>query len=93
MSTETQLTVADTTALSLTTMREIRKSLELALIGRFVRVVSDHNGQPYGRSRKSWRGEVCRVKSVLVDLDYGVSLCLEEHEYECYISADEVMFA
>lgn len=87
------VTPATATTMALATMREIRKSVEQALVGRCVRVTSDHNGQPYGHSRRSWRGEVCRIKSIHVDLDHGVSLCLEGHEYECPIWANEVEFA
>lgn len=74
-------------------MQHLRKTVETALVGRFVRVKSDHNGQPYGRSRKSWRDKVCRIKSVHIDLYSGIQLCLEGREYECFIPASEVEFA
>ena len=74
------------------TARLIGRSIEGALVGRAVRVLSNHNGQLYGRSRKSWKGTVCRIKSVHVDLYEGIQLCLEGHEYECFIGTDEVEF-
>jgi hypothetical protein len=76
------------------TMQYCRESVEKALVGRYVRVKSDHNGQPYGRSRKSWREQVCRIKSVHIDLyaNTPVFLALEGHEYECFIPANEVEF-
>jgi hypothetical protein len=68
--------------------------IDNALVGRFVRVTSDHNGQPYGRSRKSWRGQVCRIKAVNIDAREGeIHLVLEGHEYgETLIPGDEVEF-
>lgn len=86
------LTPADITKLVMETMQALRRSVETALVGSFVRVISDHNGQPIGRSHKSWKGEVCRIKSVHIDIYNGLSLSLEGHEYECYIAADEVAF-
>ena len=78
----------------LQTMRALHKLAEDALVGSFVRVTSDHNGQPYGRSRKSWKGDVCRIKMVHVDARHGtIQLVLERHEYgECFIPGDEVEF-
>lgn len=74
-------------------VRGAQQSAEEALVGRLVRVMSDHNGQPFGRSRKSWRGEMARIKHVHIDVHNGISLGLEGHEYgECFIPADEVEF-
>ena len=75
-------------------MRFVCQSIDKALVGRLVRVTSDHNGQPYGRSRKSWKGQVCRIKAVSIDPMQGeMHLCLEGHEYgECFIRANEVEF-
>lgn len=73
-------------------MQRARKYITDALVGRRVRVLSDHNGQLYGRSRRSWRGEIRTIVAVRIDLDGGIQLCLEGHEYESCISADEVEF-
>lgn len=75
-------------------MQRCTHEVDKALIGRFVRVTSDHNGQPYGRSRKSWKGQVCRIASVSIDARAGeLQLCLEGHEFgECFIPANEVEF-
>lgn len=89
---ETRVTPAAATAMVLETMRALKRSIDEVLVGRYVRVISDHNGQPFGRSRRSWRGEMGRIKSVDVDLNNGVSLLLEGHQYECFIPADEVEF-
>jgi hypothetical protein len=70
-------------------IRALRKEIEVALKGRLVRVISDHNGQPYGRSKPSWRGQERRITDVHVDA-YYVELSLDGHEYECFIPADEV---
>ena len=86
------VTPAAITALSMQTMQTLRKSIEEALVGRTVRVISNHNGQVIGRSRKSWRGEVCKISDVHIDLYNGISLRLEGHEYEYFIPADEVEF-
>lgn len=89
-----RVTPAQVTAQLREHLRHGVKIIDDALVGRYVRVTSDHNGQPFGRSRKSWRGEVCRIKSVHIEAREGeISLCLEGHEYgECFISADEVEF-
>ena len=87
-------TPADVTRDIWDTLQQLRKSTETALVGSFVRVMSDHNGQPFGRSHKSWNGEVARIKSVHIDLYNGISLELESHDQggECYIPANEVEF-
>jgi hypothetical protein len=85
-------TPAQISAVAMENIRATAKAIETALIGRFVRVTSDHNGQPYGRSHKSWRGEVAKIKYVLIDIQDSILLTLEGHEYECMIPADEVEF-
>lgn len=66
--------------------QEIRQALK----GRMVRVLSDHNGQPVGRSRKSWRGQERKIVGVAIDDRHGIELQLQGHEFECFIDADEV---
>lgn len=74
------------------TIRYLAECVETSLKGSIVEVISDHNGQPVGHSRPSWRGQVCRIKEVFIDVHNGISLQLEGHEYECFIKADEVKF-
>ena len=82
----------------LAALQTLRQRIADRLEGRRVRVTSDHNGQPFGRSKKSWRGEIRRVKYIHIDLcadpaHTNIQLCLEGHEYgECFIGADEVEF-
>lgn len=86
-------TPADISGEALATIRHTRDSLKTALEGRSVRVISDHNGQPFGRSKKSWKGEICKIVRIHVDIDEGMSLVLEGHEYgECFIPANQVEF-
>lgn len=89
---ERRTTPADVTTMVWETMQQLRKSVENGLVGSFVRVTSDHNGQPYGRSHKSWKGEVARIKAVHIDLYNGISLELDGHQCECFIAANEVEF-
>ncbi len=88
------LTPSHTAQMVLQTMRALHKSVEGALVGKFVRVISDHNGQPFGRSRKSWKGEVRRIKTVHIEARHAtIQLVLEGHECgECFIPGDEVEF-
>jgi hypothetical protein len=47
------------------------------VIGRPVRIKSDYNGQPYGRSRKSMKGREMTVERVgTIDPHWGISLFL-----------------
>jgi len=47
------------------------------VVGRPVRILSDYNGQPYGRSRRSLRGETRTAEHVHVD-SRGIYLFLRE---------------
>lgn len=87
-------TPADVTRMLWEQMQHMRQTVDKALVGSFVRVTSDHNGQPFGRSHKSWKGEVARIKSVHIDLYNGIHLELHGHDQggECFIPADEVEF-
>jgi hypothetical protein len=45
--------------------------------GRPVRILSDYNGQPYGRSRRSMKGREMTVERVgTIDPHWGISLFL-----------------
>ena len=57
------------------------------IIGRPVRILSDYNGQPYGRSRRSLRGET-RTAERLHITSRGISLFLREERVS--IPVDEV---
>ena len=75
---------------ALKAMYALADEIEETLIGRSVQVISDHNGQPSGRSRKSWRGEVRKITSVHIEPKGGISVALETDEYECFIPLREV---
>lgn len=83
----------DITRDAMAVIQQTAKAIETALVGRYVRVTSNHNGQPHGRSRKSWRGQVCKIVRVHVEVYGEIQLQLEGHEYECFIRAEEVEFA
>jgi hypothetical protein len=57
------------------------------VIGRPVRILSDYNGQPYGRSRRSLRGETRTAERVHID-PHGIYLFLREERVS--IPVDEV---
>jgi hypothetical protein len=59
------------------------------LTGRTVRIVSDYNGQPYGRSRPSQRGRVAKIVSVVVDAGEAQPQVLLD-DWGCYMDLDEV---
>jgi hypothetical protein len=43
---------------------EINQDAQEAIIGKKVRITSNYNGQPYGRSRPSLRGKIFTVSGV-----------------------------
>jgi hypothetical protein len=51
------------------------EAAQLEAVGKRVRVVSDFNGQPYGRSRASLRGQILIIDSVHLYDDGRVSFC------------------
>jgi hypothetical protein len=85
--------LAETAAGYMREVRVWRNALSKLLVGRVCRVkpTSRHNGQPTGRSRRRWAGEIREIKAVSTSGD-GVMLCLEGHEHECYIPIEEVEF-
>jgi len=56
--------------------------------GRMVKILSNYNGQPYGSSRPSMKGEVVAVTGVCPGSDLQLWLL----GYNCSISLDEVEF-
>jgi len=65
---------------------ELKLNTEIS--GRPVRITSDWNGQPYGRSRKSMRGREMTVERAHVDPHWGVFLFLRGERSS--IRAEEV---
>lgn len=57
------------------------------VVGRPVRILSDYNGQPYGRSRRSLKGETKTAERVVVD-SQGIYLFLRDERVS--IPVDEV---
>jgi hypothetical protein len=56
---------------------DLRMRATSLVIGRPVRILSDYNGQPYGRSRKSMKGREMTVERVgSIDPHWGISLFL-----------------
>jgi len=58
------------------------------VIGRPVRILSDYNGQPYGRSKRSLRGETRTAERLVIDPHHGISLFLRDERLS--IPVDEV---
>jgi hypothetical protein len=56
---------------------DLRMRATSLVIGRPVRILSDYNGQPYGRSRPSMKGREMTVERVgSIDPHWGISLFL-----------------
>jgi len=69
----------------------LKLKADTLVIGRPVRILSDYNGQPYGKSRKSLKGTVMTVERVgTIDPHWGVSLFLRGERVA--IREDEVEF-
>jgi hypothetical protein len=58
------------------------------MVGRSVRIQSEYNGQPYGRSKRTLRGETRIVERVNIHTYGGFSLFLQGERLA--ISANEV---
>jgi len=61
----------------------------LKLKGRRVRIVSDFNDQPYGRSRPSLKGKVTTISHVCVESSHS---CFFLEGYLCSVRPNEVEF-
>ena len=75
-------------------LRKLKLSAEIIklqgdslVVGRPVRILSDYNGQPYGRSRRSLKGETKTAERVVVD-SQGIYLFLRDERVS--IPIDEV---
>lgn len=55
----------------------LQLSADALVMGRSVRILSDYNGQPYGTSKPSLRGETRIVERVHIDTHLGFSLFLQ----------------
>jgi hypothetical protein len=68
----------------------IRLKANALVIGRPVRIISDYNGQPYGRSRRSLQGETRTVERAHIDTHGATSLFLRDERLS--IPVEEVEF-
>jgi len=64
------------------------RNIRELLVGRSAKIISDYNGQPYGRSAPSMRGRIKSIVAVHFDLNQGVSVQLTGSRL--YISIDEI---
>lgn len=70
----------------------IRKAREFAE-GRTVKIISDYNGQPYGHSKPSMKGQTFKVKNVEITSGGGGGVYFWDGNCDhVYISMDEVEF-
>jgi len=77
---------------ALSNIREIIAEASYRVAGKEVTILSSFNGQPHGRSRKSLKGSIQKVKHVTFD---GGSLWLwleDGGQCWCAIGVDEVEF-
>lgn len=58
-------------------IRNIQEEARCRVVGKQVRIVSNFNGQPYGRSRRSLKGTIQTVNSLLLD-GHHIWLFLED---------------
>lgn len=71
-------------------VKAILAETEKALVGQRVKIVSNYNGQPHGRSKPSQRGQEGEVECVHFDPHWGPSLKLKDRDL--YLGLDEVEF-
>lgn len=71
-------------------IRETQKGIHEAAVGRRVRILSNYNGQPIGRSRPSLKGKVFHVTHAFWSDNNGVCLFIED--YGVSIPLNEVEF-
>jgi hypothetical protein len=56
---------------------DLHQKANALVVGRPVRILSEYNGQPYGRSRRSMKGREMTVESVAsIDPHWGINLFL-----------------
>jgi hypothetical protein len=69
-------------------VKALQLKVDALVVGRPVRIMSDYNGQPYGRTRRSLRGETRTAERVHIDPHWGFSLFLRGERLS--IKVDEV---
>jgi hypothetical protein len=69
----------------------IKKRAELLVVGEKVRILSDFNGQAFGNSKPSLKGQIFIVAEVMVDDDYDIYLWDGDNEH-CFINLNEIEF-
>jgi hypothetical protein len=57
-------------------VKTLSQMADLLVMDKQVRILSDYNGQPYGRSRCSLRGQIMTVERAHIDPHWGVFLFL-----------------
>ncbi|KKK88912.1 hypothetical protein LCGC14_2738380 [marine sediment metagenome] len=68
---------------------DVHNTAQAMMIGKQVKILSDFNGQPYGRSKKSLKGKTFFVISVEIDR-FQIWLFLKD--MRCGIDSKEVEF-
>lgn len=68
--------------------KDLHARLQGLVKGRKVRIASNYNGQPYGRSRKALTGQVFEVERAGLDPHWGIYLFLKGERLS--IRANEV---
>ena len=70
--------------------RELEKLRE-ELIGKEVRIISNYNGQPYGKTRKPLTGKVFKVKRVYHSTSTsGTCISIQIEGHLLHLNLDEV---
>jgi hypothetical protein len=67
---------------------EAYHDLKALLVGRSAKIMSDYNGQPYGSSKPSMKGQIKSITDVHLDAHSGVSVLLVG--CQLYIPLDQI---
>ena len=70
-------------------IKDLVDSVNMEYIGKKFRVLSNYNGQPYGRSRKSKKGQIFTVD--WIGFDDGKAFISPKEERLC-LGLDEIEF-
>lgn len=68
----------------------LKTKANLLAVGKKVRILSDFNGQPYGKSRKSLCGDVFTIGAVYLESTGRVSLFLNDSRNLACVGINEV---
>jgi hypothetical protein len=74
------------------TVKAAQDEADQRIVGRQVRVVSNFNGQPFGRSRKSLKGELLRVAGVALYGDGRYSFWTDDPRVNAGFDPEDVEF-